>query len=578
MQSRVKALAGGVAVTGLVLAAAACSGSAATNSGSQSTANSGSSATSVNRPIPGLASCSAGPQGAINYVGDIGGPLARNFNPFSSSANTADVQSFVYEPLLQYSLSKSSSVQPWLAASYKWTKGGKELTFQLRHGITWSDGKPFTSADVVFTFDTLKKFPATNLKGIQFSSVQAAGPYTVKMTFASPEYTQLFYIGTQYIVPQHIWAHISDPSKALNLNPVGTGPYTLTQLTPSNLELTANPHYWLKGLPCIKTVSAPPYYSNTTADLAMEQGDGNWGGLFVSGMSKYTSLPGHKFWNPPTNDVALYPNLTQAPLNSLPLRQAISLALNRSKIEQIGELGEEQVITNRTGVVLPRDQSQLASQYTNDNFVYSDAKAKSVLTAAGYKYSSSGTLETPAGKPVTLQIMAPAAFSDWIAAVQEVAGELKAIGIQASVQPTQNAQWVSDMQLGHYQIGINAGTLGPNSFYQYDNWLSSTYSAPIGKIAPTNFERYQSPTANSLINSYLGTNDPKVQQKDMAGLEGIVANDLPVIPLYYATDWGLYVDSSIKGWPSPSNPYQIASSYDTPQNEVVLLHLVSSSS
>jgi peptide/nickel transport system substrate-binding protein len=134
------------------------------------------------------------------------------------------------------------------------------------------------------------------------------------------------------------------------------------------------------------------------------------------------------------------------------------------------------------------------------------------------------------------------------------------------------------MQLGHYQMGINAGVLGPNSFYQYDNWLSSTYSAPIGQIAPTNFERYKSPAANSLINSYLGTNDPTVQQKDMTGLEGILANDLPVIPLYYATDWGLYVDSNITGWPSPSNPYQIASSYDTPQNEVVLLHLVSSSS
>jgi peptide/nickel transport system substrate-binding protein len=578
MRSRMTALAGGVAVTGLVLTAAACSGGTGGNSGSSSGSNSnaGSAAASANRPIPGLASCST-QQGTINYVGDIGGPLARNFNPFSSSANTADVQSFVYEPLLQYSLSKSSSVQPWLASSYTWTKGGKELTFQLRHGITWSDGKPFTSADVVFTFDTLKKYPATNLKGIQFSSVQAMGPYTVRMTFASPEYTQLFYIGTQYIVPEHIWAHLGDPSKALNLNPVGTGPYKLTQLTPSNLVLTANPHYWLKGLPCIKTVSAPPYYSNTTADLAMEQGNGNWGGLFVSGMSKYTSLPGHKFWNPPTNDVALYPNLTQAPLNSLPLRQAISLALNRSKIEQIGELGEEHVITNRTGVVLPRDKSQLAPQYANDNFTYSDAKAKSVLTAAGYKYSGA-TLETPAGKPVTLSIMAPAAFSDWLAAVQEVAGELKAIGISATVQPTQNAQWVSDMQLGHYQIAINAGVLGPNSFYQYDNWLSSTYSAPIGKIAPANFERYQSSTANSLINSYLGTNNAATQQKDMAGLEGIVANDLPVIPLYYATDWGLYVDSSITGWPSPSDPYQIASSYDTPQNEVVLLHLVSSSS
>lgn len=574
VKSRMKVITSGAAVVGLALAASACSGgSGSSQAAAGSQPNSGSSAVAVHRPIPGLASCS-GPQGTLNFVGDIGGPYSREFNPFSSSGNTGAQQSFVYEPLLQYSLSNSSYVQPWLASSYQWSNGGRLLTFKLRPGITWSDGKPFTSADVVFTFDLLKKFPATNLKAIQFSSVKATGRYAVQMSFATPQYTQLYYIGTQYIVPQHIWAHISNPSKALNLSPVGTGPYRLTQLTPSDLVLTANPHYWLKGLPCIKTINAPTYYSNTTADLAMEQGNGDWGGLFVSGMSRYTSQPGHKYWNPPTNDVALYPNLTQAPLNSLPLRKAISLALNRPKIVQIGELGEEKVITNRTGVVLPRDRKQLASQYANDNFVQSISQAKAVLKSAGYKYSSSGELLTPAGKPVTLSIMAPAAFSDWLAAVQEVAGELKAIGIKANVQPTQNAQWVSDMQLGHYQIAINAGVLGPNSFYQYNNWLNSAYTAPIGQVAPTNYERYKSPAADALIKSYLSSNNPQTQQKDMAGLEGIVANDLPVIPLYYATDWGLYVTTRISGWPSPSNPYQIASSYDTPQNEVVLLHLV----
>jgi peptide/nickel transport system substrate-binding protein len=548
------------------LAIAGCSAAQPSSVGQASSGNAGGKYT----PVADVASCPGGPQGSLSFVGDIGGPYARNFNPFSASANTGAQQAFVYEPLLQFSLSQTT-VTPWLASNYAWSDGGHTLTFNLRHNVNWSDGKPFTSADVVFTFNLLKNNPATNLKGIVFNTITATSKYSVKMTFATPEYTELFYIGTQYIVPEHIWASISDPSTALNLNPVGTGPYLLTSLTPENLVMTANPHYWQAHSPCIKTIEAPPYVSNTTADLEMEQGGGSWGGLFVAGMSRYTDQQGHDYWNPPTNDVALYPNLTEAPFNSTPLRQAMSLALDRSKIEQLGEQGEETPVSNQTGIILPRDQSQLASQYAKADFTTSTAKAKSVLKAAGYKWNSSGTLLTPAGKPVSFSILAPAAFSDWIAAVQEVTAELSAIGINATVDSVSNTQWVSDMELGHFQMGIDAGELGPNSFYQYDGWLLK--SGPVGTTAPTNFERYSSPQADSLINSYLGTDNAATQDKDMAGLESIMVNDVPVIPLYYATDWGLYVTTHISGWPSPSNPYEIASSYDTPMNEVVLLHL-----
>ncbi|MBO0802166.1 MAG: ABC transporter substrate-binding protein [Nocardiopsaceae bacterium] len=554
-----------VAACGM-MTAAGCSAPKPTSVGQASAGNSGGKYT----PISDIASCPSGPQGKLNYVGDIGGPYARNFNPFTASANTAALQSFVYEPLLQYSLSQSR-VAPWLASSYAWSDGGRSLSLNLRHNVKWSDGKPFTSADVVFTFNLLKKKPATNLKGIQFSSVKATGPYSVTMTFAKPAYTQLYYIGTQYIVPQHIWAKIGNPSTALNLNPVGTGPYTLTKLTTQSLVLTANPHYWQPHSPCIKTIDAPPYVSNTTADLAMEQDTGTWGGLYLPGMSRYTSTPGNDYWNPPTNDVALYPNLTEAPFNSLPLRQAISLALNRNKIEQLGEQGEETPISNRTGIILPRDRSQLAPRYAKDDFAPSVTRAKSVLKAAGYTWNSSGTLLTPAGKPVAFSILAPSAFSDWISAVQEVTAELSRLGIKAKLDSVPNTQWLQDMEFGHFQMGIESGQLGPNSFYQYDGWLSN--SVPVGHLASTNFERYSSSKADSLISSYLGTQDPATQNTAMAGLEKIMVNDVPVIPLYYATYWGLYVTKHISGWPSPSNPYEIASSYDTPMNEVVLLHL-----
>jgi peptide/nickel transport system substrate-binding protein len=547
----------------------AIAGCTANNSSSSSVSQASSGGSTTYTPVSAIASCPNGPRGTLNFVGDIGGPYARNFNPFSASANTAAQFSFVYETLLQYSLSQNTTT-PWLASAYTWSNGGKTLTFNLRHGVNWSDGKPFTSADVVYTFNLLKKNPALNLKGIVFNTITATSPYSVQMTFSSPEYTELFYIGTQYIVPQHIWSTIGDPSKALNLNPVGTGPYLLTTLSPTSLILTANPHYWQPHSPCVKTISAPPYVSNTTADLAMEQGGGDWGGLYVAGMSRYTNTPGHEYWNPPTNDVALYPNLKVAPLNSLPLRQAISAVLDRPKIEQLGEEGEETPISNPTGLILPRDKAQLAPQYANSTYTTSASKARSILTAAGYKLSS-GVLQTPAGNPVAFSIIVPAAFSDWVAAAQEVTAELKTIGIQATLNAEPNPQWLSDMEMGKFQMGFNAGELGPDSFYQYDGWLLS--SGGIGTLAPNNFERYSNPKTDTLINSYLATNDPATKQSVMSSLESVMVNDVPVIPLYYATDWGLYTTTQFTGWPSPSDPYEIASSYDTPMNEVVLLHL-----
>lgn len=523
--------------------------------------------------ISGLASCPGGPKGVLSMAEDEGGPFVNNYNPFTGS-HTDDTMSFVYETLLQFDLANSSYVQPWLAASYSWSDGGRTLDFNLRHGIDWSDGKPFTSADVVFTFDLLKKDPATNLKAIVFSTITATGPYSVKMTFSSPEYSELFYIGTQYILPEHIWASIGDPTKYTNTDPIGTGPYLLKSLAASGAVYTPNPHYWIKGLPCIAKISEPAYFNNTPADEAMEDGTGDWGGLFVGGsMDLYTRTPGHEYWNPPTGVVALYPNLTEAPMNSLALREAVSDALDRPEIEQLGELGEETPIANKTAVILPRDKDQLAPEYANDDFHQDVAEAKAVLKKGGYTWSSSGQLMAPNGKAVVLSIGAPAAFSDWVAAVQEVARELSAVGIKATADPIENTEYFTDLSLGKFELAIDATELGPNSFYQYDGLLNSADSAPIGKVATTNVERYSSTAADGFINSYLSTDNSALQDKDMAGLEGIMVDQLPIVPLYYSTEWGLYSTVHIAGWPSPSNPYEITSPYDTPMNEVVLLHL-----
>ncbi len=100
------------------------------------------------------------------------GPNIRNFNPYLDAYNTGT--SDIYEPLLMWN-STTGAVSPWLATSWKWSSDDKSLTLDL-HTANWSNGQPFTSADVVFTFQLLQKYPGLNGSGVTFSSVTASAP------------------------------------------------------------------------------------------------------------------------------------------------------------------------------------------------------------------------------------------------------------------------------------------------------------------------------------------------------------------------------------------------------------------
>ncbi|MGO9659786.1 MAG: ABC transporter substrate-binding protein, partial [Acidimicrobiales bacterium] len=145
-----------------------------------------------------------------------GSPFISNFNPFSATANL-QAYGLVYEPLWFWSMADSADNHGWLATSYAWSNGGKSITFQLRKGVTWTDGTPFTSADVAYTFNLLAKNADLNPDSLPITSAVANGPYAVTVNFSSPAYTDINYIaGTTYIVPEHIWKSISDPTTFAN--------------------------------------------------------------------------------------------------------------------------------------------------------------------------------------------------------------------------------------------------------------------------------------------------------------------------------------------------------------------------
>ena len=145
--------------------------------------------------------------------------------------------------------------------------------------MKWSDGQAFSAADVAFTFNLIKKYAATaDVNGTPvLSSATATGPNTVVLTFATPEAGNMFAIGSQQIVAQHVWQSVGDPGKYADANPVGTGPYTLSNFTPQKVTLKYNPQYWN-----VSSIHVPevifPGYATGTSPAAVESGQVDWAG------------------------------------------------------------------------------------------------------------------------------------------------------------------------------------------------------------------------------------------------------------------------------------------------------------
>ncbi len=179
---------------------------------------------------------------------------------------------------------QNAKVTPWLANSYAWSDDNKVVTFTLRPGVKWTDGTPFTAADVAFTFNMLKKYPALDLNTVWavLSSVTTDGDDKVVFTFKTAAVPYFYYIADQVgIVAEHVWSKAKDPTTYQDANPIGTGPFTIARCTPQDVSYARNPNYWQPGLPKIAKMEYPAFTTNPPANEILSTGEAQWGGQFI---------------------------------------------------------------------------------------------------------------------------------------------------------------------------------------------------------------------------------------------------------------------------------------------------------
>jgi peptide/nickel transport system substrate-binding protein len=526
---------------------------------------------------------SSGPSGVLTIDNESGGTWTCDFNPFNLNYISFALGP-VYEPLAFVNELQSGKATPWLASGWTWSNGNKTLTFTIRNGVKFTNGDPLTAADVAFTFNMLHK-PANSAMDINaiwsvLSSVTQSGSNQVVMQFKSAAVPYFYYVADQVgIVDQKIWSKIADPATYPDKNPVGTGAFTTgaSDCTPQNIKYVANKHYWQPGEPKVAVVNYPSFLTNDTANTFLASGQAQWGSQFIPSIQSFyvSKSPDNHYWFPPVVNVSLFINLKNPILSNVAVRQAMAYAINRPRASTIGEYGYEPP-SNQTGIVTPTFSSWLdtsqAAAYGND-YAYNPQKAISILKAAGFVRGSDGIFQTKSGQPLAFNLVDNGGFSDWVAAVQTIQADLAQVGIKITPENLAQTTYDNDIYNGQFDLGYYAETGGPSPYYELRQWLYSANSAPIGKPAGSNFERYDNPATDALLNEYGTTTSPSQQASIVDQLEKVMLTDVPLIPVTEAVDWFQYNTGTFTGWPTPSNPYAQPAAYNYPDWGQVMLKL-----
>jgi peptide/nickel transport system substrate-binding protein len=486
--------------------------------------------------------------------------FVKNFNPYTATGlpSGSFVQGAMYEPLVITGEGGLKPV-PWLARSWKWTNHNKTLTLKIAKGVKWSDGKPLTANDVVYSLKAGKQDPLMDRVGLtgaanEIKSVTGSvkkSTVTIKLKAADSQFIAAT-LNRQFVVPQHVWSKVANVSTFTNPNPVSSGPYNrITRFTTQDYVFSKNKHYWqTKGqnapkVPCLEYVQAS---SNDAALALIQSGQVDWTHNFVPNVaSAYVAKDKkhfHAFYATTAYPISLTFDDTQYPYSLPVFRKALSLAINRNAVSKLGEYGYAPP-TDAIGLngLFPKwvvDAKVKAKAKAMS--AYKPSAAKTMLTKAGFTYNS-GNLIDPHGHAVQLDIHVISGWSDWVASNQIITGDLRNIGIDSQVvlEPDWGSWQPNAMSTKNPTLLWQGGSQGSPYGYFYAN-LSQNAFIPSGQDGtPTgNWEHYADAKATKLLTQWKATLNAKKQQQLATQLENIWLNDLPIVPLFVGPRWSTY--------------------------------------
>jgi peptide/nickel transport system substrate-binding protein len=427
-----------------------------------------------------------------------------------------------------------NSYKPYLAQSWEFSADGKAVTFKLRTDVKFHDGTPMDAAAVVFSFQRfmekgMSNPSATGLADI--AKVEAVDPQTVRFTLKEPSSIFLGTISMPY-------AGILSPTAVktegdeFGQKPVGTGAFKLEKWEPGvAVTLVRNPDYkW--GPPAVENKAAPHIEravfkvipDASTQLAALQTGDVDM--IFVNQPGQVQTLKADKnmqvIETTLNSLVYLGFNCKQAPFDDVRVRQALSHAVNKDEILQTALGGVGKTAFAPLAPTLPGYDASLKQSELG----YDPAKAKALLTAAGFTAGSDGTWTRDGQKLAATLVTSTRAPNDAIATVLQ--SELKAIGVPMDIKLLDSQAAMTAMTKGQYDLML----------WRYDWNDADVLNVYLGtsRIGQTNRNFYSNPAVDKLLAQATSEMDATKRTALYVEAQKAILNDAPWQPLYVPVD------------------------------------------
>lgn len=490
----------------------------------------------------------------------------RNFNPFSQSSMRFSTHDFIYEPLVVFNRYDGNRPVFRLAESYVLADDLMSITFTLRDGLTWSDGESLDADDVVFTYDYIRTHPALDFISISglFESVEALDARSVRFTLKTPNALIADQIVLMPIVPEHVWSEIADPVTFANETPVGSGPLTeIARFTPQVYEQCRNPHYWDNDSLSVDCMRFPQLADNTQVLAALAEGTLDWATSFIPDIDNTfvaRNPEHHHYWFTPGSLVSFSFNLktpdenNHKAFNDVNFRRAVSMLLDREDIVEIAGFGYPIVNDD------PTTFGQLYAFWTDPEVIaefgrytrYDPEGAEALLDEAGYvDANGDGYRDNPDGTPIAITLMVPNGWTDWIDAVTIASEAMQAAGIRVSMSTPEAAVWTADLIEGRYSMTMNALAAAASPWYGYQRAFNPGDEGVSRFVA----QRFFDDELTDLLARFTQTQDGDEQRTIMNRAQRIVAENLPLLPVYNGPTFYQYNTSRFTGWADADNPF-----------------------
>lgn len=353
-------------------------------------------------------------------------------------------------------------VVPELATAWKWSEDRKQLTFSLREGVKWHDGKPFSSADVKCTWDMLigkteARFRKNPRKSWYFNlkEITVNGPKEVTFHLERPQPSFLVMLAGAFspVYPCHV------PVAQMRTKPIGTGPFKFVEFKQNeSMKLTRNPDYWKPGKPYLDGIEFTIIANRSTSILAFiaHKFDMTFTAEVSAPLLKdvQSQAPTAICEMLPTNTQAnLLVNREKPPFDNAIVRRALGLSIDRKAFVEIVTDGAADV----GGAMLPSPAGiwgmspeflQTVAGYAPD-VEKSREEGRKLMKGLGYGPDN----------PLRIKVSTRniAAYRDPAVILID---HLKHVYIQGELEPLDTPVWYARMARKDYSVGMNVQGIG----------------------------------------------------------------------------------------------------------------------